>query len=108
MVRAVLFSFLTFSYLAGIPFASAQIPGQTNPNTGLTTGTPTNNNAIGANSMNVGAGPYTVGSAVMVKWHGSWWPAHVLQVAPKKWFIHYDGYNSSWDEWVGPSRIRPR
>lgn len=60
------------------------------------------------NGIAVGAGPYRAGDSVMVKWKGSWWPAQVVQVGAKKWYIHYDGYSNSWDEWVGPSRIRPR
>ncbi len=60
------------------------------------------------NSVVIGAGPYRSGDAVSVKWHGSWWPAQVLQVGRKQWFIHYDGYGNNWDEWVGPGRIRPR
>ncbi len=62
----------------------------------------------GQNSVSIGAGPYKAGDAVMVKWKGSWWPAQVVQVGAKRWYIHYDGYSNSWDEWVGPGRIRPR
>jgi len=47
-----------------------------------------------------------VGESVKVEWKGKWWPATVKVVGDNKWFIHYDGYESSWDEWVGPSRIR--
>lgn len=94
----------------------SQIPGQVSPYKSTpttpppaTTNTPMNSN-IAPNTAVVGGGPYAPGAAVMVKWHGSWWPAHVLQVGPKgnRWFIHYDNYASSWDEWVGPGRIRPR
>lgn len=58
--------------------------------------------------LNVGGSLYNVGDAVSVKWKGSWWPAHVVQAGNNKWYIHYDGYSNSWDEWVGPGRIRPR
>jgi hypothetical protein len=42
----------------------------------------------------------------MVEWGGSWWQAEVLQRAGGRYFIHYTGHASSWDEWVGPNRIR--
>lgn len=103
--RILSFSVLIFTSTLAI--SQAQIPGQVppgqNPNT-----TPTNNNVVQNNSANLGAGPYVVGSQVMVRWKNRWWPAQVLQVGPKRWFIHYDGYSNAWDEWVGPSRIRPR
>ena len=56
----------------------------------------------------VGGSPYSIGEAVSVKWKGSWWPAHVLKAEPNRWYIHYDGYGSNWDEWVGPGRIQKR
>ena len=103
--RILSFSVLVFTNVLSI--SQAQIPGQTapgqNPNT-----TPTNNSTVQNNAANLGAGPYVVGSQVMVRWKNRWWPAQVLQVGPKRWFIHYDGYDNSWNEWVGPSRIRPR
>lgn len=50
------------------------------------------------------------GDPVLVEWKGSWWPARVIAlregIAPYK--IHYDGYSASWDEWVGPNRIKRR
>ena len=52
--------------------------------------------------------PFAVGDAVEVKWKSSWYPASVLETKNGKYKIHYDGYSDSWDEWVGPSRIRAR
>lgn len=49
---------------------------------------------------------FNVGDAVKVEWKGSWWPARVIAVGKNSWKIHYDGYSSSWDEWVGPARIK--
>lgn len=46
------------------------------------------------------------GEKVMVEWHGAWYPSTVLQLGSNKWKIHYDGYSNSWDEWVGPNRIK--
>ncbi|MBT3181609.1 MAG: RNA-binding protein [Deltaproteobacteria bacterium] len=52
------------------------------------------------------SGLYSVGTAVQVRWKKKWWPAHVIAVGKNSWKIHYDGYNNSWDEWVGPNRIK--
>jgi hypothetical protein len=41
-----------------------------------------------------------------VKWEGAWYPAKLLKRANGKYFIHYIGYDSSWDEQVGKDRIR--
>ncbi len=47
-----------------------------------------------------------IGDTAQVEWKGSWYPAKVLQGGESKCYIHYTGYDSSWDEWVGPHRIR--
>lgn len=49
---------------------------------------------------------FTKGQHVQVLWHGKWWKARVLEIGQNQWKITYDGYDSSWDEWVGPDRIR--
>jgi hypothetical protein len=41
-----------------------------------------------------------------VEWHGTWWPAEVTQTNGNRYYIHYTGWDNSWDEWVGPDRIR--
>jgi hypothetical protein len=41
-----------------------------------------------------------------VEWQGQWWDAKVLKEENGRWYIHYIGYDSSWDEWVGKDRIR--
>lgn len=51
---------------------------------------------------------YEVGEAVMVKWKSKWWPAHILKAKADRWYIHYDGYRSSWDEWVESKRIKKK
>ncbi len=45
---------------------------------------------------------------VEVEWHGSWWPAVVLEKRGSRFLVHYEGYTSDWDEVVGPERIRER
>jgi hypothetical protein len=52
------------------------------------------------------AADYAPGAVVEVDYGGSWYPATVLKASPGKWLIHYDDYDSSWDEWVGADRIR--
>lgn len=42
------------------------------------------------------------GNSVKVLWKGIWYDAHVLKTKGSQTFIHYDGYENSWDEWVGP------
>ena len=49
---------------------------------------------------------FKVGDAVEVLWKGTWYPAQVIEAKPDEWKIHYDGYESSWDEWVKTDRIR--
>ena len=49
---------------------------------------------------------YGVGSKVQVFWGAKWWPATVMQVKDDKYFIHYDGWGSNWDEWVTTARMR--
>lgn len=46
-----------------------------------------------------------VGS-VLVEWQGRWYPAQILKQEGHSYYIHYAGYEASWDEWVGPRRIR--
>ena len=48
----------------------------------------------------------TPGDKAEVRWKGRWYAATVLRSKGNSCYIHYDGYNSSWDEWVGPERIQ--
>lgn len=52
-------------------------------------------------------GTYRVGQAVQILWNGSWYPGHILAAADGGYQIHYDGYDSSWDEWVTADRLQP-
>ncbi len=45
-------------------------------------------------------------SKVEVNWKGTWYPAKILEKRNNKYFIHYEGYDNSWDEWVTIARIR--
>ena len=46
------------------------------------------------------------GQAIKVEWQGSWWDAIVRERRNSDYLIHYVGFDSSWDEWVNPSRMR--
>ncbi len=49
----------------------------------------------------------SVGDPLQVNWKGAWYPARVIAVGKDRQVkIHYDGYDNSWDEWVGPSRYK--
>lgn len=41
-----------------------------------------------------------------VEWKGKWYKAKSIDARPGAWLIHYPGYESRWDEWIGPARIR--
>jgi len=45
-------------------------------------------------------------SAVRVEWRGRWYPAVILKQTSSRYLVHYVGYDSSWDEWVTPDRVR--
>jgi hypothetical protein len=54
--------------------------------------------------------PYRVGDHVLVEWEeGKNYPAYVLEVTGRgKYRVHFDGYDSRWDEDVGIDRIVSR
>jgi hypothetical protein len=43
-----------------------------------------------------------------VEWQGAWHPAEVLTGRWGMHLIHYENFDSVWDEWVSSSRIRLR
>ncbi len=47
-----------------------------------------------------------INDPVQVSWKGKYYPAHIIQQQDANFRIHYDGYDSSWDEWVSPKRMR--
>jgi hypothetical protein len=64
---------------------------------------------VGSNRIRIlggDGGSFAVGDAVKVRWKGSWYAASVMESRNGRYKIHYDGYDNSWDEWVGPDRIR--
>ena len=49
---------------------------------------------------------YKVGTKVEILWSGSWYKGAVKEVKGAQYKITYDGWSSSWDEWVGKDRLR--
>jgi hypothetical protein len=41
-----------------------------------------------------------------VEWKGTWYAAKVMKKEKERWYIHYVGFDNSWDEWVGKDRIK--
>lgn len=53
--------------------------------------------------------PYRVGDHVKVRWRGSVYGASIVAVISNdRFLVHYDGYESAWDEPVGLERIVAR
>ncbi|AFZ01055.1 hypothetical protein Cal6303_2026 [Calothrix sp. PCC 6303] len=50
--------------------------------------------------------PCSVGQKAEVLWKGKWYPAEVLNVKNNKCYVTYEGYDSSWNEWVEARRFR--
>jgi hypothetical protein len=48
------------------------------------------------------------GDPVSVLWKEKWYNARILRTDADRFFIHYDGYATSWDEWVTEARMRRR
>ena len=48
-----------------------------------------------------------VGKPLEIEWNGAMYPGVVLQGpnAQGQCLVTYDGYDASWDEWVGPDRL---
>lgn len=46
------------------------------------------------------------GTKVLVEWKGKWYKSTVLGSKSGSHLIHYDGFDSNWDEWVPPQRLK--
>jgi len=49
---------------------------------------------------------FSVNQKVKVKWQGTYYSAVILKIENGKYFVHYDGFESSWDEWVTADRMK--
>jgi hypothetical protein len=45
------------------------------------------------------------GDSVRILWKGEWYPGQVLEISGDSYKVTYNGYDSSWDEWVEPGRV---
>jgi len=52
------------------------------------------------------AAAFQAGDKVEIEYSGTWYPGSVKQVKASQFFISYDDYDSSWDEWVESERLR--
>jgi hypothetical protein len=48
-----------------------------------------------------------VGERVEVEWRGKWFRAKSIGADGDQLLVHYSGFGSDTDEWVGPDRVRP-
>ncbi len=49
---------------------------------------------------------YQVGKKVEVEWEGKYYPAEITSVSDAFMYIHYTGYDKTYDEWVMYDRIK--
>jgi WD40 repeat protein len=50
---------------------------------------------------------FTEGEKVFIEWQGQWYLGKIEQVEGDEFVISYDGYDASWNERVGISRLKP-
>ena len=43
---------------------------------------------------------------IEILWGGTWYKGSVVEVKGDQYKVHYDGWGSSWDEWVKKERLR--
>jgi len=53
---------------------------------------------------------FAAGTRVLAYWpdDGKWYPATVLSAWYGLHLVHYDHYDSTWDEWLGPDSVKQR
>lgn len=44
--------------------------------------------------------------SLLIEWQGRWFPGSIVRQNGDRYYIHYAGYDDTWNEWVGPERIR--
>lgn len=53
--------------------------------------------------------PYKVGDYVLVEWEeGKLYPAYITEINKSRYRVHFDGYDSRWDDDFGIERIKGR
>ncbi len=74
--------------------------------TGTRLGRPSPAPGSGAAAPRPAAAAWKRGDRVQVNWKGTWYAASIVAVGEGRYRVHYEGWDSSWDEWVEPERIR--
>ncbi|MBS2014681.1 MAG: hypothetical protein JST00_17470 [Deltaproteobacteria bacterium] len=72
------------------------------------TGRPLDVGGAGRKPSPVAIDGRSAGDPVDVEWHGSWYPAVLLERRAEGWLVHYEGYDDTFDEIATFSRIRDR
>ena len=49
---------------------------------------------------------YTKGTKVQIKWGTTWYKGSIIDVKGEEYKVTYEGYASSWDEWVKADRLK--
>ena len=57
-------------------------------------------------SIQVFSQTYKIDDKVEIEYSGTWYPGYILESKENQYKIHYDAYDSGWDEWVPTSRLR--
>lgn len=47
-----------------------------------------------------------VNEAVEIDYNGTWYPGKVLKVEGERFYVAYDEWSETWNEWVGKERLR--
>lgn len=47
-----------------------------------------------------------VNEKVQIESNGAWYDGKILKVEGNKYFVTYEGWSDSWDEWVGIERLK--
>ncbi|HUR65747.1 MAG TPA: Tudor-knot domain-containing protein [Chitinophagaceae bacterium] len=58
-----------------------------------------------ARTKEIAFAEYPAGAKVQVEWNGKYYPAEIKEVKNGFHYVHYTGYNDSWNEWVMYNRI---
>lgn len=47
-----------------------------------------------------------VNEKVQIEYKGSWYDGKILKIENEKYYVAYDGWSESWNEWVGIDRLK--
>lgn len=50
--------------------------------------------------------PLKINDPVEIEWRGTWYTGKLLEMKDGKYYVSYNGYTSTWNEWIGPERIK--